>query len=259
MRTYKRNLAILIALVVPLSALASEGWDWTTQATPGAQNLFDENQENEEEITYDDGDLSDKIILSEVMPNPEGTDTDTEWIEIYNPTNRTVKLVGLKLCDILGKIHCFPFSQEESISAFSYKSFEQTSTRITLNNDGDGGAILDDADNVIFETELFESSSEGESFSLFGSNWKWTNMPTKNTPNIFVSTLEKEAPAKKKTSKKKTSSSTLSEKETEAKNSDNEVKAAETIFATGENEKEKGFQIGKKEIGWGSIVLAIFL
>ena len=216
MRTYKRNLAILIALVVPLSALASEGWDWTTQATPGAQNLFDENQENEEEITYDDGDLSDKIILSEVMPNPEGTDTDTEWIEIYNYGSTNVNLGNWSLDDEEGGSDPYIFPDGTIIEAQDFMVIYRTESNLSLNNDTDQVRLFD-YQNELHDTVSYEGSPEGQSYarismeggptlsqvpttSLFAmlipmakaenissdwttSPWQWTNDITQGTTN----------------------------------------------------------------------------
>lgn len=34
------------------------------------------------------------IIINEVMPNPLGSDTDYEWVELYNPTDNAINLSG---------------------------------------------------------------------------------------------------------------------------------------------------------------------
>ncbi len=39
------------------------------------------------------------IIINEWEPNPEGTDTLKEWIELYNPTSQAVNISGWKLLD----------------------------------------------------------------------------------------------------------------------------------------------------------------
>ena len=39
------------------------------------------------------------IIVNEWEPNPEGTDTAKEWIELYNPTSQAVNIGGWKLVD----------------------------------------------------------------------------------------------------------------------------------------------------------------
>lgn len=200
------------------------------------------------------------LIISEVLPNP----TDgTEWIEIYNPTNQMVNLSGLKLCDLLGKVHCFSFNVNESISPFSYKTFDQSSTRITLNNDGDAAELVDFNGNVINSTEQYTDSATGESFSFFGSTWKWTKVATPGEPNIFESTLDAEkviAPkTQTKTSKTKATSAVVDEN-VGSQEVASEVKSAEVI-AKPDNQvaKTESAKIGRKEIGIGAIVLAFVL
>lgn len=38
-----------------------------------------------------------QIILSEVMPNPKGKDTESEWVELFNPNPASVDLSGWKI------------------------------------------------------------------------------------------------------------------------------------------------------------------
>ncbi|HMA83883.1 MAG TPA: lamin tail domain-containing protein, partial [Candidatus Thermoplasmatota archaeon] len=43
--------------------------------------------------------IASSCLINEVMVNPIESDTSHEWIELYNPTNKTINLSGWKLSD----------------------------------------------------------------------------------------------------------------------------------------------------------------
>ena len=95
-------------------------WEWTTELTPYLANTFptavevteetkttdtDPDTDNDDEDnTEDDADLppsyeySSDVELSELLPDPEGSDATDEWIELYN-AGETVDLYGWMLTD----------------------------------------------------------------------------------------------------------------------------------------------------------------
>jgi hypothetical protein len=197
------------------------------------------------------------LIISELLPNPEEGD---EWFELFNPTNHLVSLAGLKVCDNSGSIHCYFFYKTDSIGSLAYKSYSQKTTKITLNDSGDGLELLDLADNLIFATDNFEGADDGISLSLFGSEWRWTGKQTPSLQNVFVDILEVEAPAKAKSSKKTAATKKSGENggpEEIKSNNAKEVKAAEaeTQIAQGDMGNKV---IGKRTVGWALVALAIF-
>jgi hypothetical protein len=202
-----------------------------------------------------------KILVIELMPSPsEGS----EWIEIYNPTNLTVNLYGLKLCDGLGSTHCYSFGEEENISPFSYKTYEQSLTRITLNNTADSVQLMDANGNLISMTDEYEDAAKGESFSLFGSEWRWTKEASKGRANVFVTTIEEETEPKQPKSKKvKNATTKTGQKTEEDKDADQAVEVDQAVKGekTEENENlnRTSLILGKKEIGFGLILLAALI
>jgi len=146
-----------------------------------------------------------KLIISELLPDP---DDGIEWFEIYNPTNQTIRLENLKVCDLFGSPHCFSFPVEDVILPFQYKAYDQSLTKITLNNDGDMLELQDYQGNIFSSTRVNYGDAEGGAgFALFGSEWHWTKTPTKGSQNIFTDIVELEpvaVKAKKKTPPKKT-------------------------------------------------------
>ncbi|MBS3802758.1 MAG: lamin tail domain-containing protein, partial [Candidatus Thermoplasmatota archaeon] len=43
--------------------------------------------------------IASSCLINEVMVNPIESDNSNEWIELYNPTNKTINLSGWKLSD----------------------------------------------------------------------------------------------------------------------------------------------------------------
>jgi len=150
-----------------------------------------------------------KVIISELLPDP---DDGSEWFELFNPTNQVIKLENLKICDLFGSIHCYSFPAEEVILPFQYKTYDQSLTKITLNNDGDMLELQDYQGNIFSNSgQNYGDAEGGAGFTLFGSQWRWTTTPTKGSQNIFTDIVELEpatTKSKKKASTKKTSTKT---------------------------------------------------
>lgn len=145
----------------------------------------------------------DKIVVSELMPAPsEGK----EWFELFNPTNLSVSLSGLKICDAIGSVHCYYFPETEILEPYKYKTYSQDITKITLNNTGDWLELRDGGDNLLADSGgSYGNADSGISLSLFGSDFMWSKTPTPNIQNIFTDIVEEEEVASnsaKSTSKK---------------------------------------------------------
>lgn len=208
---------------------------------------------------------ADKIIFTEVMPNP---DEGEEWFEIYNPTNLVINLFGLKVCDGAGKTHCYNFKDGETLPPYSYVVFEQSKTKITLNNDGDWLELFNDEEMIIADTyQDFGDSDRGNSFAYFSSGWMWTSTPSKALENIFTDILEIE-PVKiakktvKKASTKKTVVNSIEEDQSEDTGSSLEDKnnnAGVKGESAGEKSQNSDKKISQKVVGYGIIGLAVVI
>jgi len=165
MRKFTRQIAILACCLIPLTASASE-WNWTTSPTPGSLNEFTAQTEenNSDEPSYQNGTLSDQIILSEVMPNPEGTDNDTEWIEIYNASTTNVNLGNWSLDDEDGGSDPYIFPAGTIIEAQDFLVIYRSESDISLNNDADEVRLFD-FENTLQDNVSYDRAPEGESYA----------------------------------------------------------------------------------------------
>lgn len=160
-KTY-RLIAILTSLLIPFSALASD-WEWTTEPTPGSQNEV-VTEDGDTVQDYSNGTLSNAIILSEVMPNPEGTDNDTEWIELYNTGTINVDLGNWTLDDEEGGSSPYTFPTGTMIEAQDFLVIYREFSKISLNNDTDEIRLFD-FEGTIQDSVTYDGSPEGQSYA----------------------------------------------------------------------------------------------
>ena len=155
----------------------------------------DDLSDPEEEIQADEDqqtvnyDYSDEIAISELLPNPEGSD-DSEWIELHNTGETTVNLKGWSLDD--GEGGSSPFTVEEDlfIEAGQYLIIDRAMSGLALNNSGDAVRLMD-PDGVIVSEYTYVTCHEGKSWAWINSEWIETMDITPGAENIVsVQTAE---------------------------------------------------------------------
>jgi len=171
-------------------------------------------QQKEEVKIYPSG-----VFINEILPSPEGPDEEEEWIEVFNQNDFEVDLSGWKISDTAGKITAFIFPQGTKISARGYLVLNRPTTKITLNNDGDGLNLIQPNGNIIDKVS-FEKAPIGQSYNKVENSWIWSDNLTPGAENII--------PTEK------------SEKETEAESNKEKGLAAVSEFLKEENQSEKG-------------------
>lgn len=117
------------------------------------------------------------VLISEIMPNPEGKDKNREWIELYNKSDKTIKLDGWQLKNKKTQII------SGAIPAKSYLILENL--KITLKNKEDHIQLLDNNGTLIDEAQ-YQNAKNNKSFSRIEISgqylWQWGEA-TKNAPN----------------------------------------------------------------------------
>ena len=66
------------------------------------------------------------IQISEVLPNPVGDDTQSEWIEVYNPTESSISLDGWSISDVYGATKTYSFTGKTIIAHLQAKFKQKT-------------------------------------------------------------------------------------------------------------------------------------
>lgn len=129
-------------------------------------------------------------LISEFLPNPEGSDSTSEWIELYNPFTENIDLNGLYLDDTEGGSS--PYKLSAQLEAESYMLVSIEDSKISLNNSGDSVRLLGANKEVLVQID-YTGGKEGESYALINGNWVWTSSPTPGRDNIIVPTVTAEA------------------------------------------------------------------
>lgn len=141
------------------------------------------------------------IFITELMPNPEGTDSGKEWVEFFNG-GPDLNLAGYSLSDKFGSVKTYYFPAGFSLASEQYFVFPLKGTGISLNNDGDVLEIKDPNGQIVASSgPNYGTAKEGLAWAFNGANWQWTKVPTPGAANII------EVPAvavKTKTVKSKT-------------------------------------------------------
>jgi hypothetical protein len=170
------------------SRLTERSFVWNTISSPDLENKFPPP------IYY-----SDNISLSEIMPNPQGSDLEDEWVEIYNSSPEPVDLSGWQIDDIIGGSKPFLIPSGTKIQGESYMVFSRAQTNIALNNSSDSVRLIQPDEKVLQQVD-YGKASIGESYAMIDGQWQWTNQPTNGLSNLASVIISK--PAKKPRTKK---------------------------------------------------------
>ncbi|MBU4141696.1 lamin tail domain-containing protein, partial [Patescibacteria group bacterium] len=127
--------------------------------------------------------FSDKIILSEILPNPIGADKDGEWVELFNFGDKKVNLRGWILrsaAKTSGKQYVF--SGDNFIEAKSFLVVKRSESGLVLTNESGGASLSWLADKILSEVS-YGAAKEGKSYAYINNIWQWADAPTPGKEN----------------------------------------------------------------------------
>lgn len=128
-------------------------------------------EEKKIEIEVDNGlSLNAEIVISEVLPNPEGDDTK-EFIELKNNSALAVNIAGWFL-RVQAKKYIFP--ENTFIPADGFLVFYKTATKISLANTT-GKVELLNKDKALVDIVKYDKPEAGKSLSLINNEWRWAD------------------------------------------------------------------------------------
>src|SRR3989344_3638165 len=142
------------------------------------------------------------VIINEIMYNPNSTDTNHEWIELYNNESFEINISGWKFFES-GTNHAMNLIQGGSvISSGSYAVIVDDSTAFlldypnftgnlfdssfSLSNTGETLVIKNSTNAVIDNITYSDNASEGNTICIINSEWKECT-PTPGSANILFS------------------------------------------------------------------------
>ncbi len=145
------------------------------------------------------------LQLTELLPNPASpqTDSEDEFVEIYNPNSVSIDLKGWRL-ETGSKFSYRVYLDGRSIAPFSYLTIYSIDSNLTLSN-SEGAARLLDKDGMVVASALnYENAPAGQAWLLVGDVWQWTTTPTAGLPNLLTAPVA-ESPVAKAVKTAKTS------------------------------------------------------
>jgi hypothetical protein len=127
------------------------------------------------------------ITISEIVSNPEGSDTDSEWVELENFGDQAIDLNGWYLVDQptasgTTKKYVIPGGMligpgQRIVIALAGSMLNNTEETITL---------YSSSGTTVESVSVAGDAKEGWSYSRQGSVWSWTNLPTPGKANEIV-------------------------------------------------------------------------
>jgi|GEM_PF-5158556 len=145
-------------------------------------DVGEQEPSNEEEaLTY-----SDKVKISEFLPNPPGTDGGAEWVELYNAGSSAVSLAGWILDDdgLAGEIgSSAQVLGQVTIQAGRRLVIPITAGRFSLNNSGSDELRFYWPDRNLADKVMYSGTAkENQTWCRLGSAFGWC-LPTSGTAN----------------------------------------------------------------------------
>lgn len=227
-------------------------FDLTDTPTPSKLPEPEKIEQDTEPIKYP------QLELSEIFPDPASpqTDSEDEFIEIFNPTDTEADLSGWKLVDEAGNEFLIKDYMLEPLQRIS---FYPTETKITLNNTGDSIKLINPNGEVADESDNYGSAKEGLSWSKIGGIWQWAEEPTADAANAdaYIADVASGTSAVAKV-KKSATKKTTTKKASSAKSSQPASSKLKAASKSTNNLVKPEDQPAQKSSGlWGWLIAAV--
>ncbi len=130
------------------------------------------------------GQTCEGIIISEFLPNPAGTDSSHEFVELYNPTSTAISLVGCSL-QTSANSHVYNFGNI-SLQPNEYRAFYDGETGLTLPNAAGGTVWLLSPTTELQAITYPGNLDDDQAWILLNGTWYASYQPTPNEANVYL-------------------------------------------------------------------------
>ncbi|MBL7058499.1 lamin tail domain-containing protein [Patescibacteria group bacterium] len=129
------------------------------------------------------------IIITEIMPNPDGSDEE-EWVEIYNNSSSDININNWVIDDKEGGSKPYEFKQDIIVKTKDYLILDKEDIKVALNNSFDQVRLFDN-NNQLMDFVEYSKALTGQAYALIGNDWYWTSVGTPGQTNkLEVNILE---------------------------------------------------------------------
>jgi len=148
-------------------------------------NNSDDKEEEEEIIEDVPIWYPDYELISEIMVNPEGKDTEGEWVELFNESPLAIDIGGWYLDDSDGNSRPYRIRDNTWIGGGSYRIFSEPDLKLSFKNSEDTARLLD-PNKIEKESIAYTDAKEGWSYALNeDKEFAWTPLITPKSKNSF--------------------------------------------------------------------------
>ncbi len=172
------------------------------------------------------------VIISEFLPDPEGKDTEGEWIELQNTTPADIPLCGWSL-GVASGTRRYPLD-DLSVPAFSFLLLTREDVSLSLRNSEDSLRLfapdVTSPASLLVDEVHYSKPKVGKSFARTeDGTFAWTTELTPGGPNAFGSLVAKASDKNTKTEQgTKEASGTKSKSASSKKTQKTSVKTSTT-------------------------------
>jgi hypothetical protein len=121
------------------------------------------------------------LVISELLPNPKGSDIGNEYIELYNPSDVAVNLRFYRL--IVGDSSTYSLF-DYVLQPGGFALIKNSEIKFTLTNTKSRVILQTVGGDIVSQTDYYESAPEGEAWALIDGSWQYTNRPTPGDFNL---------------------------------------------------------------------------
>ena len=107
------------------------------------------------------------VQISEFLPNPVGSDTSGEWVELVNTGGSSVSIEGWRLANSSNK----PKLLHGSIPSNSFLIIPRSATKLALKNNDETIFLYNPQGGLADQASFSGSAPEGQSFSRVGQEF----------------------------------------------------------------------------------------
>lgn len=132
------------------------------------------------------------VQISEFLPNPVGSDTDEEFIELYNTSTDAVALDAWQLDDQSGGSAPYTIPSGTQIGGKSWRVFKRSETKLALNNSGDEVRLIDPNSEVRASANYSGTVPDGQSYNRSDDTYVLSTTVTSGSTNVISTPVDED-------------------------------------------------------------------
>lgn len=126
------------------------------------------------------------IIISEFLADPKGSDTDAEWIELFNKSQSPQLIEDFFIDDKEGGSHPYRIAKGTTIGPLAFLVFSRKDTKIALNNSDDEVRLLYPTKKLAARVAYAKAPERYVAVVDASKNvLTWSSIPTPGKPNHY--------------------------------------------------------------------------